>query len=100
MGKNWKENKIKFYKYYFLGVKKPIIMEAYDRKQANKMLSMLPEKTGVDINMTRLEDVKIEMPITGISKRIRFGNTHIWVGTKFTSDGWMLESEFLKKAKK
>jgi hypothetical protein len=37
------------------------------------------------------------MPIKGISKRKRFGETYVWVGTEYTSDGWISEYEFNKK---
>jgi hypothetical protein len=96
MEKKWNEDKIKFYKYYFRGVEKPVVMQAYNREEADSMLNLLPEKSGVEINMEFLEDVKIEMPITGISKLVRFGKDYIWVGTDKTADGWMLESEFKK----
>lgn len=100
MEKNWNEHKIKFYKYYFKGQKKPIIMEAYTKDLADKMLSLLPEKSGVKIDLSLLEDFKIEMPLTGISKRIRFGKTYIWVGLNHSVDGWMENEEYLKKVTK
>lgn len=93
---NWDEPKIKFYKYYFKGVEKPIIMEAYSKEDADYMLSMLPEKSGVKIDMSALENFKIEMPLTGVSERVRFGQTYIWVGLNHSADGWMLKDEFLK----
>ena len=97
MKKNWDEPKIKFYKYFFKGVKKPIIMEAYSRELADEMLSLLPEKSKVDIDMNLLEDVRIEMPLTGVSERIRFGQKYIWVGLKRSVDGWMNEDDFKKE---
>lgn len=94
MKKNWEEKKIKFYKYYFKGVEKPIIMETFSREEADEMLNLLPEKSGVTIDMNRLVDVRIEMPLTGVSKRIRGGQTFIWVGLTKSVDGWMAEEEF------
>ena len=96
MEKKWSEAKIKFYKYFFRGVDSPIIMQAYDREEADTMLKLLPEKSGVEIDFDLLEDVRIEMPVTGISELVRFGEKYIWVGTDKTSDGWMLETEFKK----
>jgi len=89
--------KIKFYKFFFKGIKKPIIMEAYSRKKADEMLELLPEKSGVSIDMNLLEDVRIESPLTGVSTRVRFGEKYIWVGLQKSVDGWMLESEFKKQ---
>jgi hypothetical protein len=89
-------NKIKFYKFYYKGVPKPIIIESYSFKEAEVMLSKLAEKSNTNIDKNLIEDVRIEMPIKGISKRKRHGNEFIWVGTETTTDGWMLESEFKK----
>ena len=86
--------KIRFYKYFFKGVEKPIIMEAEDREMADQMLGMLPEKSGVEIDMDRLENVKIETPLTGVSKKTTLGQTYIWVGFSKSQDGWMLETEY------
>lgn len=89
----WNKKKIKFYKFYFIGKKKPVIMEAYTKDEADNMLSQLNEKTGA-IDLTKLEDVRIEMPIKGVSKRKRLGKDYVWVGVDYTTDGWMEETEF------
>lgn len=89
----WNKPKIKFYKFYFIGKKKPVIMEAYNKDEAMNMLNQLNYKTGV-IDMSQLEDVRIEMPIKGISKRKRMGKEYVWVGLDYTSDGWMEQEEF------
>lgn len=89
----WNKKKIKFYKFYFVGKKKPVIMEAYTKDEADNMLSQLNEKTGA-IDLTKLEDVRIEMPIKGVSKRKRLGREYVWVGVDYTTDGWMEETEF------
>ena len=68
-------------------------MEAYSRNDADNMLNSLSQKTKA-INIDALEDVRIEMPVKGVSKRKRHGKTHIWVGTDVTSDGWIDENDF------
>lgn len=93
--RDWQEQKIKFYKFFFKGKPKPVIMEAYNRESADQMLEQLNEKTGV-INMGDLEDIRIEMPIMGVSKRKRLGKTYVWVGLEKSGDGWMLEADFKK----
>jgi primosomal replication protein N len=70
-------------------------MESYSKDEADNMLSRLSEKTNA-IDLTALEDVRIEMPVRGVSNRKRHGKNHIWVGTDITSDGWIEESEFKK----
>jgi hypothetical protein len=89
----WNKPKIKFYKFYFIGKKKPVIMEAYSREEADRMLNQLNDKTSA-IDFTQIEDVRIEMPIRGVSKRKRLGKEYIWVGEDYSTDGWMEESEF------
>ena len=87
-------SKIRFYKYYFLGVDKPVIMEAEDRLTADQMMQKLKENTSVNLNAKNLIDIRVETPIVGISKRKRHNKDYVWVGNEFTSDGWLLQSEY------
>ncbi len=93
--KDWSKPKMKFYKYFFMGNPKPVIMEAYSKDEADKMLQHLSQKTEV-LNLKHLIDVRIEMPVKGVSQRKRHGKNHIWVGIDVTSDGWIEENEFKK----
>ena len=87
-------SKIRFYKYYFNGVDKPVIMEAEDRNTADRMMQQLKETTNANISAKNLIDVRVETPIAGISKRKRNNQEFVWVGKEFTSDGWLLQSEY------
>ena len=87
-------SKIRFYKYYFNGVDKPVIMEAESRSMADQMMQQLKEKTTVKLSAKDLIDVRVETPIVGISKRKRHNKDYVWVGNEFTSDGWLLQSEY------
>jgi hypothetical protein len=87
-------SKIRFYKYYFLGVDKPIIMEAEDRATADQMMQKLKEKTTANLSAKNLIDIRVETPIIGISKRKRYNKDYVWVGNEFTSDGWLLQTEY------
>jgi hypothetical protein len=89
-------SKIRFYKYYFLGVDKPVIMEAEDRTTADQMMQKLKENTSVNLSAKNLIDIRVETPITGISKRKRHNQEYVWVGKEFTSDGWLLQTEYDK----
>jgi len=86
--------KIRFYKYYFLGVDKPVIMEAEDRLTADQMMQKLKEYTSVNLSAKNLIDIRVETPIIGISKRKRHNQEYVWVGNEFTSDGWLLQTEY------
>jgi hypothetical protein len=94
--------KIRFYKYYFKDVDKPVIMEAEDRSMADRMMQQLKETTNADISPKNLIDVRVETPIAGISKRTRKNQSYVWVGKEFTSDGWLLQLEYdeIEKLKK
>lgn len=87
-------DKIRLYKYYFIGVEKPIIMEATDRGSADKMMQQLKEKTNASISPKNLIDVRVETPIAGISKKKKNNQDYVWVGKEYTNDGWLLQSEY------
>lgn|GEM_PF-1252081 len=89
-------SKIRFYKYYFSNIDKPVIMEAESRIDADAMLDTLGQKSNSNISLDQVIDVRIETPIVGISKRKRRGENYVWVGKDYSSDGWLLESEFNK----
>jgi hypothetical protein len=86
--------KIKFYKYFFKGIEKPIIMEAESKDIANNMLQQLGLNSHTNIDMSLLEDVRIEMPILGVSKKKRKGIDFVWVGKENSSDGWIERTQF------
>ena len=87
-------SKIRFYKYYFRGVVKPVIMEAVDRITADQMMQQLKQTTTANLSAKDLIDIRVETPIIGISKRKRHNQDYVWVGNEFTSDGWLLQSEY------
>lgn len=87
-------SKIRFYKYYFTGKDKPVIMEAEDRISADKMMQQLKLNTNINLSAKDLIDIRVETPIIGISKRKRHNQEYVWVGKEFTSDGWLLQSEY------
>lgn len=86
--------KTRFYKYYFKNVDKPIIMEAENRATADDMLRELAKKPKVDIDFKNLQDIRMETPIVGISKKTRKEVDYTWVGKEHTSDGWMENTQF------
>lgn len=88
--------KIRFYKYFFRGVEKPVIMEAESRLHADQMMQELKERTQISFSPKDLEDVRVETPIVGISVRKKNGNQFVWVGKEHTQDGWLLKSEYDK----
>jgi hypothetical protein len=81
--------KTRFYKYFFQGIEKPIIMEAEDRYIAYEMLKQLSHKSQTKIDMNKLEDMRVETPLVGISTKKRNSIGYTWVGKEHTSDGWI-----------
>jgi hypothetical protein len=86
--------KTRFYKYYFQGMDKPVTMEAEDRYMAYEMLKQLSYKSQTKIDMSKLEDMRIETPLVGISTKKRNGIDYTWVGKEHTSDGWLETEEY------
>jgi hypothetical protein len=86
--------KTRFYKYFFLGVEKPIIMEAESKNDADQMLVDLQYKSQTSIDFNKLVDVRVETPIVGISTRKRKGKEFVWVSKEYTSDGWLEKEEY------
>lgn len=89
-------HKIKLYKYYFVHLEKPVVMEATCRQEADHYLRLLNERTGGQITIHDMKDLRVETLIVGESSKIKNGKKHIWVGTDYTKDGWMNEDEYLE----
>jgi hypothetical protein len=90
---------IRFYKYFFIGMKKPITMEAFDKLTADKMLNKLSVLSRTNIDLKNLIDVRIETPLFGITTKKRESKEYVWVGIDKTSDGWILQEEYDKLEK-
>lgn len=76
---------IKFYKYYFHEVEKPVIIEAISKEAANYALEQLmPQLEAKGYKMKNLADMRVETPIVGVSKKKHAGKNFIW-----TPEGWI-----------
>jgi hypothetical protein len=71
-------------------------MEAESRALADQMMQQLKDMSTVNFSAKDLEDVRVETPIFGISKRKRNGIELVWVGKEFTSNGWLAQDEYDK----
>jgi hypothetical protein len=58
------------------------------------MMQQLKQNTTAKLSAKDLIDIRVETPIIGISKRKRHNQEYVWVGKEFTSDGWLLQSEY------
>lgn len=76
---------IKFYKFYFNEVEKPVTIEAVSKNAAYFHLEkILPEIEEFGYFLQNLVDVKVETPVVGVSKKKHKGKNFVW-----TSEGWL-----------
>ena len=75
-------------------------MEAENRNSADEMLVMLKERSGVNMQFSMLEDIRIESPLKGVSTKKKKGKDYIWVGKDLSPDGWILKSDFENNKKR
>jgi hypothetical protein len=87
---------IKRYKYYFVQLKDPLVIEAESRQVADGLLISLNQRVGGVMDVKDLYDLRVESLIIGTSFKIKNKKNHIWVGLNNTIDGWLEESEYLK----
>ena len=88
---------IKFYKYKFFGIDKPIVIEAHNRVSARVALEKI--NLPVEYANSRIVGESVVVPLLGISEKTINGKKHIWVGEKKSKTGWMEEGEYLAKIK-
>ena len=88
--------KIKRYKYYFQQLKEPLIIEAESRNVADSILISLNNKSGNWLSINDLVDLRIESLVIGVSNKKIKDKNYIWVGKKYTQNGWMEEEQYLK----
>lgn len=79
------------YHYYFIGIEKPLVIQATCRDEARRLI--LGSINGSDAYAGKTEDdiIKetISEPVTGITKRIIDGKTFVWAGQQ---TGWLPET--------
>ena len=100
MGYDIDFNKIKFYKYNFYGIQKPIIIEARSRDEARKTIQGLVPILPKIYAESKIIGETISTPLLGISEKKIDGKKHIWVGESRSKNGWMEEQKYLETIKK
>ena len=88
------KNILRFYKYRFKGIEKPIVIEAYNKIEARNKLFLLMEKIP-ELKNLGVIDERLTLPIFGRTKKMIDEIDHIWVG-ELTKSGWMPLEEFDK----
>jgi hypothetical protein len=79
------EMTIKFYKYYFHGQEKPVIIEAISKQSAHYALEqIMPKLLDKGYHLQDLKDMKVESPLAGINRKQYQGKSYVW-----SNDGWV-----------
>jgi hypothetical protein len=91
---------IKFYAFTFESIDKPVVIEAFNVKQAREGLLKVIEKLPQKFQGKKVVGQTVTLPVMGVSKKKISGIDYVWVG-KLNPTGWMPEQEYkLRKKKK
>jgi hypothetical protein len=78
---------IRFYNYYFLGVEKPITIEAISTVDARNIIESILPKLSEKYRDNKIIGETITIPLRGVSEKMVKGIKYIWVGTDKSRDG-------------
>jgi len=83
------EMTIKFYKYFFNGQEKPIIIEAVSKQSAHYALEkIMPKLSEKGYDLRDLKDMKVENPLVGVNRKQYQGKSYVW-----SVEGWIEDTE-------
>lgn len=88
---------IRLYRYYFLGLPKPIIIQAYNKVEAREAIDKIWGQLGKEYQNSRIIGETVSVPVFGVSKRVEGEKTYVWVGKDYSKSGWLESSDFEKK---
>jgi hypothetical protein len=85
---------IRFYNYYFLGVEKPITIEARNKQQARDKMRDIISKLSEKYQESKIVGETIVIPLKGVSDKVVKGVRYVWVGEDKSKNGWLSENEY------
>lgn len=88
------KNIIRFYKYRFDCIDKPLTIEAYNKKEAREKLLYIMQKVPA-LQNAKVIDESLSLPIYGRTYKKIKSVVNVWVGG-LTSTGWMPLEDFEK----
>lgn len=94
---------IRFYNYYFLGVEKPLTIEATSKQDAREIMKSIMPKLSDKYRDSKVIGETITIPLLGVSEKVVKGKKYIWVGLSKSNNGWLLEEQYryeLQKSKR
>lgn len=87
---------IRLYKYYFLGIKEPVTIQAYNKAESRRILLNIKSKLDQKYQDSPVIGETVTVPVIGISERTSGGKTFVWAGEGRGNSGW-IDKEFLDK---
>ena len=88
---------IRLYRYYFLGIAKPIIIQAHDKVEARATIDRIWGQLAKEYQQSKIIGETVSVPVFGVSTRVENDKTYLWVGKEYSKNGWMESNEYQKK---
>ncbi len=88
---------IRFYNYYFLGVDRPITIEARSKQQARDKMREIITQLSDKYRESKIVGETIIIPLLGVSEKVVSGVKYIWVGESKSRNGWLPEDEYRRQ---
>ncbi len=88
---------LRLYNYYFFGIEKPIVIQAYNKIEARQKIDKVKFKLPAEYHGRKVIGETVIIPSFGVTERTENGKVFLWVGREYSSTGWMPREIFLKK---
>lgn len=88
---------IRFYNYYFLGVEKPITIEARSKSEARDIMRGVIEKLSDKYRESKIVGETVVIPLKGVSEKEVKGVKFVWVGEEKSRSGWLPFDEYKRQ---
>jgi hypothetical protein len=85
---------IRFYNYYFYGVKEPLTIEARNKDMAREIMRDVLPKLSDKYRESKIVGETVVLPVKGVSEKVVKGVKYIWVGEEKSRNGWLTEYEY------
>ena len=97
MNFKWEKPTIRLYKYYFLGIPKPVTIQAYNKVEARDSITRNWSKLAKPYQVSNIIGETVTIPLFGVTEREENNVKYLWVGKSYSSTGWMKKEDFDKK---
>ena len=88
---------IRLYKYYFLGLPEPIIISAYNKKEARAAIDRIWRQLPPAYQASKIIGETVTLPVFGVTERKQGERTVVWVGKEYSQTGWMDREQYKKR---